>query len=299
MGRKVSSFKWGCVCQRQNGDKSMNNKEIKILEAKLWDTADELRANSKLTSNQYCMPVMGLIFLRYAYSRFEMVKEVILKEHPSRPDRPFIVKPEHFKAKSALFLKKEAQYRELVNLQGNVKEAGWVNTKGEPINSLGEAINNAMELIEQQSEQLSGVLPKTYTIFSDDLLNKLLKNFDDSALDDVGGDILGRIYEYFLGKFSTSVAEDDGVFFTPKSLVRMIVNVIEPESGILLDPACGSGSLLLKFKASFIFCIFETKRADLQRRIRKLYVMTQTVLFHNIGSFIEGWSRLIHILSVI
>lgn len=259
----------------------MNNKEIKILEAKLWDTADELRANSKLTSNQYCMPVMGLIFLRYAYSRFEMVKEVILKEHPSRPDRPFIVRPEHFKAKSALFLKKEAQYRELVNLQGNVKEAGWVNTKGEPINSLGEAINNAMELIEQQSEQLSGVLPKTYTIFSDDLLNKLLKNFDDSALDDVGGDILGRIYEYFLGKFSTSVAEDDGVFFTPKSLVRMIVNVIEPESGILLDPACGSGGMFVQtgdfvnrsgLEANNAMTFYGQEKTDFNAQICKLNV---------------------------
>lgn len=224
----------------------MNNKDIKTLEAKLWDTADELRANSKLTSNQYCMPVMGLIFLRYAYGRYVLVKDEILKEHPSRPDRPFVVRADHFKAKSALYLPKEAQYEELANLPGNVVEAGWKNTKGEPITSLGEAINNAMELIETQSEQLEGILPKTYTIFSDELLSKLLTNFNDNALEDVGGDILGRIYEYFLGKFSTSVAEDDGVFFTPKSLVRMIVNVIEPTSGILLDPACGSGGMFVQ-----------------------------------------------------
>lgn len=224
----------------------MNNKDLKVLEAKLWDVADELRANSKLTSNQYCMPVMGLIFLRYAYSRYEKVKAEILKEHPSRPGRPFIVRADHFRAKSALFLEKEAQYAELVGLPGSVKEAGWKNAKDETITSLGEAINNAMELIEAQSEQLTGVLPKTYTIFNDDLLKKLLTSFNDSALDDVGGDILGRIYEYFLGKFATSVAEDDGVFFTPKSLVRMIVNIIEPKGGVLLDPACGSGGMFVQ-----------------------------------------------------
>lgn len=103
-----------------------------------------------------------------------------------------------------------------------------------------------MSLIEEQSEQLEGILPKEYHEFDDALLRQLLKNFDNNALDEVGGDILGRIYEYFLGKFAKTVAQDDGVFFTPKSLVRMIVNIIEPESGILLDPACGSGGMFVQ-----------------------------------------------------
>ena len=103
------------------------------------------------------------------------------------------------------------------------------------MNSLGEVVNNAMALIEAQSEQLRGVLPKSYTDFSDELLSELLRIFNNSAIDQVGGDVIGRIYEYFLSKFAPAVASDDGVFFTPKSLVKMIVNVIEPRSGTLLD----------------------------------------------------------------
>ena len=112
--------------------------------------------------------------------------------------------------------------------------------------SLGEVVNNVMQLIEDQSEQLTGVLPKSYTDFSDELLSELLRIFNNSALDEVGGDIIGRIYEYFLNKFAKNIASDDGVFFTPKSLVKMIVNIIEPKSGILLDPACGSGGMFIQ-----------------------------------------------------
>ena len=103
-----------------------------------------------------------------------------------------------------------------------------------------------MSLIEDQSEQLRGVLPKTYTDFRDDLLAELLRIFNNSALDEVGGDVIGRIYEYFLNKFAKNIAQDDGVFFTPKSLVKMIVNILEPKSGILLDPACGSGGMFIQ-----------------------------------------------------
>ena len=105
------------------------------------------------------------------------------------------------------------------------------------MNRLGEVVNNAMQLIEEQSEQLTGVLPKSYTDFSDELLAELLRIFNNSALDDVGVDVIGRIYEYFLNKFAKNIASDDGVFFTPKSLVKMIVNILEPKSGILLEEA--------------------------------------------------------------
>ena len=224
----------------------MDNRSLKALEAQLWDAADNLRANSKLTSAEYCMPVLGLLFLRYAYSRFVMVKEQILKENPSRPGRPFIVEESHFEAKSALFLPELAQYKFLLELKENVASMKLTDVNGQPINSLGEALNNAMTLIEGQSEQLRGVLPKTYNNLPDDLLFDLLENFNNDALNDVGGDVLGRIYEYFLGKFAKSVASDDGVFFTPKSLVRMIVNIIEPKKGVLLDPACGSGGMFVQ-----------------------------------------------------
>ena len=219
---------------------------IRKLEAELWESADLLRAGSKLTSNQYCMPVLGLIFLRYAYSRFKKVEAEILKNRPSRGGRVLPVEASDFSAKSALFLPKEAQYEYLVNLPENITSAGLINKDGHPMNSLGEVVNNAMQLIEAQSEQLTGVLPKSYTDFSDELLAELLRIFNNSALDDIGGDIIGRIYEYFLSKFAPVVASDDGVFFTPKSLVKMIVNILEPKQGILLDCACGSGGMFVQ-----------------------------------------------------
>ena len=219
---------------------------IRKLESELWESADLLRAGSKLTSNQYCMPVLGLIFLRYAYSRFKLVEAEILKDRPVRNGRVLPVEASDFASRSALFLPREAQYAYLVALPENISDAGLTTATGEPINSLGEVVNNAMELVEQQSEQLSGVLPKNYTIFSDELLSELLRIFNNSALDDVGGDIIGRIYEYFLNKFAKNIAQDDGVFFTPKSLVKMIVNVLEPTQGVLLDPACGSGGMFVQ-----------------------------------------------------
>jgi type I restriction enzyme M protein len=219
---------------------------IRKLESELWESADLLRAGSKLTSNQYCMPVLGLIFLRYAYSRFKMVEAEILKNRPSRGGKVLSVEASDFAAKSALFLPKEAQYEYLVNLPEDIAAAGLKNTEGHAMNSLGEVVNNAMTLVEKQSEQLAGVLPKDYTIFSDELLSELLRIFNNSALDEVGGDIIGRIYEYFLNKFAKNIAQDDGVFFTPKSLVKMIVNILEPKSGVLLDPACGSGGMFVQ-----------------------------------------------------
>ena len=224
----------------------MDNRSIRKLESELWESADLLRAGSKLTSNQYCMPVLGLIFLRYAYSRFKLVEAEILSNRPSRGGRVLPVEASDFAAKSALFLPKEAQYDYLVNLPANIASAGLLSRDGHPMNSLGEVVNNAMTLVEEQSEQLAGVLPKDYTIFSDELLSELLRIFNNSAMDDVGGDVIGRIYEYFLNKFAKNIASDDGVFFTPKSLVKMIVNILEPKSGVLLDPACGSGGMFVQ-----------------------------------------------------
>lgn len=219
---------------------------IRKLEAELWESADLLRAGSKLTSNQYCMPVLGLIFLRYAFSRFKMVEAEILKGRPSRGGRVMPVEASDFAAKSALYLPKEAQYDYLLNLPDDISAAGLTNKDGYTMTSLGEAVNHAMQLIENQSEQLTGVLPKSYTDFSDEILSELLRIFNNSALDEIGGDIIGRIYEYFLNKFAKNIASDDGVFFTPKSLVKMIVNIIEPTNGILLDPACGSGGMFIQ-----------------------------------------------------
>ena len=205
---------------------------IRKLEADLWESADLLRAGSKLTSSQYCMPVLALLFLRYAYSRFKMVEAELLKNRPSRGGRVMPVEPSDFAAKSALYLPRKAQFDYLVNLSDD--------------QPLGEAVNHAMSLVEEQSEQLTGILPKSYTMFSDELLRELLRIFNNKTLDEIGGDVIGRIYEYFLSKFAKAVASDDGVFFTPKSLVKMLVNVLEPKQGIMLDPACGSGGMFVQ-----------------------------------------------------
>lgn len=219
---------------------------IRKLENELWEAADALRAGSKLTSNQYCMPVLGLIFLRYAYSRFKLVEAEILKDRPMRNGRVMPVEASDFKAKSALYLPVEAQYDYLLNLPEDIKGATLTSKDGHVMTSLGEVVNNAMALIEDQSAQLTGILPKNYTDFSDELLAEILRIFNNSALDEVGGDIIGRIYEYFLNKFAKNIASDDGVFFTPKSLVKMIVNVLEPTHGTLFDPACGSGGMFIQ-----------------------------------------------------
>ena len=224
----------------------MDNNSIKKLETDLWEAADLLRQGSKLTSQQYCMPVLGLLFLRYAYSRFKRVEAEILKNRPVRKGRVMPVEPQDFTEKSALYLPEMAQYSWLVNLPEDIKTANIIAENGQHMNSLGEVVNHAMELVEAQSEQLTGVLPKEYTSFTDDLLAELLRIFNNNALDDVGGDVIGRIYEYFLSKFAPVVASDDGVFFTPKSLVKMIVNILEPTTGVLADIACGSGGMFVQ-----------------------------------------------------
>ena len=210
---------------------------IRKLETELWEAADLLRADSKVTSQEYCMPVLGLIFLRYAYSRFKFVEAEILKNRPVRNGRVLPVEADDFKTKSAIFLPEEARYDYLLNLPDNT--------------DMGQAINHAMELVESQSAQLKGILPKNYTILQNDLLRELLRIFNNSAFNEMKDDIIGRIYEYFLNKFAPAVASDDGVFFTPKSLVRMIVNIIEPTHGTVLDPACGSGGMFVA-SADFI-----------------------------------------------
>lgn len=210
---------------------------IRKLEAELWEAADLLRQGSKVTSHEYCMPVLGLIFLRYAFGRFKFVEGEILKNRPVRNGRVLPVSAEDFRSKSAIYLPEAARYDYLVNLPNAV--------------DVGAAINHAMELIEEQSPQLKGILPKNYTILQNDLLRDLLRIFNHNSFNEIQDDVIGRIYEYFLNKFAAAVASDDGVFFTPKSLVRMIVNVIEPKRGTVLDPACGSGGMFVA-SADFI-----------------------------------------------
>lgn len=205
--------------------------DIKNLENELWEAADELRANSKLTSQQYCMPVLGLIFLRYAWGRFKRADAQIEAERAKIEGRKPPKAPQDYTAKGAMYLPENARYDYLLNLPESA--------------NLGKEVNEAMEAIAKQNPSLAGVLPDTYTELGNDLLASVVRIFNNPALDEEGDDIIGRIYEYFLGKFAPAVASDDGVFFTPKSLVRMIMNVIEPERGTMLDPACGSGGMFV------------------------------------------------------
>lgn len=178
------------------------------------------------------MPVLGLIYLRYAFTRFKYVESEILKDRPSRNGVKLPVESSDFKSKSAIFLPENARYDYLLNLPKD--------------KNLGEAVDKAMEAIEKECPDLSGILPKNYqTIFKNDLLKDLLRLFNNDALNEIKDDVIGRIYEYFLNKFAKNIASDDGVFFTPKSLVRMIVNIIQPTQGKILDPACGSGGMFV------------------------------------------------------
>lgn len=205
---------------------------ITQLENDLWEAADVLRANSKLTATEYSLPVLGLIFLRHATNRYLTVKADIEKTLPSRGGRTRPLTSADFQQKAAIFLPEAAQYEYLVNLSGQ--------------EDLGKHINNAMTLIEGQVDFLKGALPKTYTRFENELLNRLLRIFNRDALRQATGDVFGRIYEYFLNKFAMSGAQEGGEFFTPFSLVRLIVNVIEPEQGIVLDPALGSAGMFVQ-----------------------------------------------------
>lgn len=205
--------------------------DIRKIEDELWEAADELRANSKLTSQQYCMPVLGLIFLRYAWGRFKRANAQIDEERSRIEGRKPPKEPQDYTAKGAMFIPEEARYDYLLNLPAQA--------------DAGRAVNAAMDAIAKLNPSLAGVLPNTYTELGNDLLASVIRIFNNPALDEEGDDIIGRIYEYFLGKFAPAVASDDGVFFTPKSLVRMIMNVIEPARGTMLDPACGSGGMFV------------------------------------------------------
>ncbi|MCW7498460.1 type I restriction-modification system subunit M [Leptospira levettii] len=211
----------------------MNATQLRKLESELWKAADQLRANSKLTASEYSMPVLGLIFLRHAYNRFLKVKVEIEKSLPSHPQRG--IRPltkQDFEKKNAMFLPEKAQFQYLVNLEES--------------KDIGEELDNAMRLIEEEYESLNGVLPKNFSIFSKDLLKELLRIFNKEVLQQADGDIFGKIYEYFLNKFAMTGAQEGGEFFTPMSLVQTIVNVIEPESGIILDPATGSAGMFVQ-----------------------------------------------------
>ena len=206
---------------------------IEAIEKRLWTAADTLRANSTYASNEYFLPVMGLVFLRHAYSRYLAVKDKIEPTLPSRGGKTRPLTKEDFSRQSAIFLQPRAQFDYLVSLPDKEDRA--------------KAIIEAMESIEADYENLRGVLPKgEYQELDNDVLGQLLRTLNPEELKKVSGDVFGRIYEYFLTQFADQKAHDGGEFFTPISLVSLIAHVLDPERGIVLDPACGSGGMFVQ-----------------------------------------------------
>ncbi len=205
---------------------------IEQFEADLWKVADNLRANSNLASNEYFMPILGLIFLRHATNRYYEAMAAIEEEMVAgrMPERPLV--EADFTRRRALMLPEAARYDVLLEMPKD--------------GNLGAAVTAAMEIVENHFPPLAGQLPKDYERFEDDVLEEMMRTFDSEALRTASGDVFGRVYEYFLVEFSKQGAHDNGEFFTPPSIVQTIVNVIEPDHGVVLDPACGSGGMFVQ-----------------------------------------------------
>jgi len=208
--------------------------DLERLEADLWAAADNLRANSKLTSSDYFMPVLGVIFLRHAANRFEAATRQIEEEQATGKMPRRKVLPADYLRRRALWLPESARYDVIMQQAA---------TSG---SDLPKLVTEAMTAIEAEFEPLLGVLPKDFGIFETKVLEDLMRLFNSEQIKQATGDVFGRIYEYFLAKFSIQKAHDNGEFFTPSSIVQTIVNVIEPEHGTVFDPACGSGGMFVQ-----------------------------------------------------
>ena len=205
--------------------------DLAEVQKRLWDAADELRANSGLQASEYSAPVLGLIFLRFAEERFATATERL---GPGSARNP--IGPDDYKAESVLYLPPEARYEHLLNLPEG--------------DDLGKAINDAMTGIENHNPGLKGVLPKVYGTLSRSVLIELMRTLNSLAKD-IEGDGFGLVYEYFLGQFAMAEGQGGGEFFTPTSIVKLIVEILEPFHGKIFDPACGSGGMFVQ-SADFV-----------------------------------------------
>ena len=200
--------------------------DLTKLESRLWDAADELRANSGLKASEYSSPVLGLIFLRFADARFESARERIEAKGSARRK----IGPPDYHAERLIYLAPAARFGALLELPEG--------------SDLGKAVNEAMRLVEEHNPELKGILPRTYTAIPSDTIASLLRHISGYTKD-LEGDAFGLIYEYFLAKFALAEGQGAGEFFTPMSIVRLIVEVIEPFHGRIFDPACGSGGMFV------------------------------------------------------
>jgi type I restriction enzyme M protein len=197
------------------------------IEARLWEAADELRANSRLKSSEYSMPVLGLVFLRYADHKFAEAARELAGTGTGRRQ----IGPADYQARGVLYLPDEARFSTLIQLPEGA--------------NIGAAINDAMRAIEAENPDLRDVLPKTYNRFENALLSELLRTMNSVPMD-IEGDAFGKIYEYFLGHFAMSEGQKGGEFFTPTAIVQLIVGIIQPFHGRIYDPASGSGGMFVQ-----------------------------------------------------
>ena len=242
----------------------MTRDQLKQLEDDLWSAADNLRANSDLKASEYGTPVLGLIFLKFAdinYRRYEAaIQAEFEKLKGGRLEKPI---HEIAVAKCGFYLPEHARYSYLLNLPED--------------QDIAKAIETAMTSIEKYKPELEGSLPKdeyyrlTRTPETKHLPFDLLRQFDNIP-DDATGDIFGQIYEYFLGKFALSEGQGGGEFFTPRSVVRLMVEIIEPHGGTVFDPACGSGGM---FVQSADFIDEHRKELEAQGKDTSVYVYGQ------------------------
>jgi type I restriction enzyme M protein len=201
------------------------------LEKRLWDAADQFRANSGLKAQEYSGPILGLIFLRFAELRFSAQRGKLEKAGASARRASRVDDPTAYDAEGVIYLSPDARFEYLLTLP----EAA----------NVGDKVNEAMRQIEKHNAKLGGVLPKTYNLFTSTLLKELLKKVSEIPAS-VDYDAFGRIYEYFLGEFARTEGQKGGEFYTPSAIVRLLTEVIEPFHGRILDPACGSGGMFVQ-----------------------------------------------------
>ena len=250
---------------------------IKDLENRLWEAADHMRANSPLRLNEFAEPVLGLIFLKFAGVKHSKTEKEVAEERKTKTkshggasvsrERP--VSSADYHARGVLFVPEKARFSYLIELPEGT--------------DMGRAVNDAMKEIEAENKELAGILPKTFQKLDNRSIIALLKNFNQIP-DDIEGDAFGRIYEYFLGKFALADGSRGGEFFTPTSIVKLIVEIIEPYQGRIYDPACGSGGMFVqshefvkrhlengqKTRASREIAIYGQEKTDQTVRIAKM-----------------------------
>lgn len=215
----------------------MDREALNQLKKQLWEVADELRANTGLKASAYSTPVLGLIFLKFADAKYAQFEDEINREFEALKGGRREKKIEEIAIeKCGFYLPEHSRYTYLLNLSEE--------------ENIASKIKEAMEGIEQYSPEFVDVLPKDsyHDLSTEDnnkILNRLLRNFNDIPVD-TEHDIFGEVYEYFLGEFALAEGQGGGEFYTPRSVVRYMVEVLQPSEGKILDPACGSGGMFVQ-----------------------------------------------------